>query len=372
MVKTLYKYILKPILFRFDPEFIHNLFTSRGRLLGRFRLTRSILKNAFRYDSPSLHQEIAGIKFKNPVGLAAGFDYDGKLTEVLESIGFGFQSIGTVTYSPYEGNSKPRLARLPKSKSLLVNKGFKSDGIEKVLNRNVREWNETFKVGISIGATNSKECSTPKAQIEDIIKSFSYLKSHKLLERFSYLELNISCPNVLGSGSLADTENLEDVLSKIKELGIDKPIFVKFQLEIEWEKARKLIEIIIKYGVEAIIIANLLKQREGSEIRKEELESVKNLKGNFSGKPTFNLSNELIEKTYREFGDRIKIVGLGGIFNAEDAYEKIKRGASLVQLITGMIYEGPQVIGDINRGLERLLRKDGYKSVDEAVGSAVK
>lgn len=372
MINILYKGILKPILFTLDPELVHNLFTYKGRFLGRSSFARKLISKVLRYDAPMLSQNIAGIEFNNPVGLAAGFDYDGNLTQILESVGFGFQSIGTVTFSPYKGNSKPRLARLPISKSLLVNKGFKSDGIEKVLNTNVRGWSDSFKVGISIGATNSKECSTPQAQIEDIIKSFTFLKGHRLLSRFSYIELNISCPNVLGSGSLATPVYLEDVLKKIRGLGIQKPLFVKFQLEIEWEDAKKLVEIMVKYKVDAIIISNLLKKRDGSSILKEELEMVKDLKGNFSGKPTYDLSNELIEKVYREFGGRIKIVGLGGIFSAQEAYEKIKRGASVVQLITGMIYEGPQLIGEINEGLEKLLKDDGYASIEEAVGSLYK
>lgn len=369
---NIYKGILKPILFLFDPELVHNAFTYKGRLLGRLPLVRYLVSKIYKYESSFLKQEIAGIRFSNPVGLAAGFDYNGKLTQILESIGFGYQSIGTVTYSPYKGNPKPRLVRMPRSKGILVNKGFKSDGIVKVLNRNVREWSDTFQVGISIGATNSKECSTPSAQIEDIIKSFRVLKNHRLTRRFAYIELNISCPNVLGSGSLASPEYLTKVLAGIRTVGINKPLFVKFQLEMDWERVKELVEIMIKYKVDAIILSNLLKSRESMDIDDKERERIKDMKGNISGKPTYNLSNDLIEKVYREYGDKIKIIGLGGIFNAQDAYEKIRRGASMVQLITGMIYEGPKVVSDINRGIVDLLRKDGLSSIQEAVGSGVK
>lgn len=372
MKSSFYTKVVKPILFKFDPETIHNLFTSTGRFMGGSSIIRRILHKTLRYDSQFLEQEVAGISFKNPVGLAAGFDYNGNLTQVLESVGFGFESVGTVTYSYYEGNKKPRLVRLPKSQSILVNKGFKSDGIKAVLNRNMPRWSKTFNVGVSIGATNSKECSTPLAQIEDIIRSFEYISTHEILKRLSYLELNISCPNVLGSGSLATPEYLKMVLGKIRKIGINKPLFVKFQLEIEWEKAKELIQIMIDHNVDAVILSNLLKNREAESIANEDKEFVKDLKGNFSGKPTYELSNQLIEKAYREFGDKIKIIGLGGIFSAQDAYEKIKRGASLVQLITGMIYEGPQLIGEINRGLEELARKDGFKNIQEAVGSGAK
>ncbi|HRI05854.1 MAG TPA: quinone-dependent dihydroorotate dehydrogenase [Candidatus Dojkabacteria bacterium] len=372
MRSSLYTKVIKPILFKFDPEFVHNLFTSTGRLMGGYSIARKILSRSMRYDSKFLEQEIAGISFKNPVGLAAGFDYNGNLTQILESVGFGFESVGTVTYSYYEGNKKPRLVRLPKSQSILVNKGFKSDGIKNVLNRNMPKWSNSFNVGVSIGATNSKECSTPLAQIDDIVRSFEYISKHEILKKLSYLELNISCPNVLGSGSLATPEYLKMVLRKIRMIGINKPLFVKFQLEIEWEKAKELVKIMVDHNVDAIILSNLLKNREAESIKQEDKKFVKDLKGNFSGKPTYELSNQLIENVYKEFGSKIKIIGLGGIFSAQDAYEKIKRGASLVQLITGMIYEGPQLIGEINRGLEELARKDGFNNIQEAVGSKVK
>lgn len=365
---NIYKSVIKPILFKFDPELIHDTFTLSGRIIGNIPIARDILSMCFEYKSPVIEQKIFNKSYLSPVGLAAGFDYNGKLTRVLPRIGFGFQSIGTVTNKYYGGNTKPRLGRLPKSQSLLVNKGFKSDGIFKVLNTNIQSWDQRFNVGISIGATNSKECSTPNAQINDIFESIKYLKQNSLYSKFSYLEVNISCPNVLGSGSLANPENLDKVLKGIREIGIDLPLFVKFQLEIDWNDAKKLIEIMIKYNVDAIIIANLLKHRDINRFDQQELEQFKDLKGNFSGKPTWELSNELIKNTYKEFGDRIKIIGLGGIFNAQDAYTKIRLGASLVQLITGMIYEGPGLIKEINQGLEKLIKQDGYTHISQVIG----
>lgn len=369
LIKNTYSKILKPVLFLFDPEFVHNIFTGTGNLLGKNSFSKTLVRKIFRYDNEILEQEVAGIKFKNPIGLSAGFDYDAKLVSILEEIGFGFESTGTVTYSPYQGNPKPRLTRLPKSKSILVNKGFKSNGIVKVL-KEIGNWNEqSFNVGISIGATNSSECSTPDAQIIDILKSLKYLKEQEILNKFAYIELNISCPNVLGSGSLAKPEQLTEVLTKMNKLGLNKPLFVKFQLEIEWEKAKELIQIMIDNGVKGIILCNLYKNRDTIQLDSKEKEKVANLKGNFSGKPTYDLSNELISNTYKEFGNKIAIIGVGGIFNAQDAYRKIELGASLVEMITGMIYEGPQVIGEINKGLVEILKSKGYKNISEAIGS---
>lgn len=369
--RFLYKIFLKPILFLFDAEFVHDTFTNVGEAFGKSKIFKKLVR-LLRYDSPTLQQELFGVSFSNPIGLSAGFDYNGRLTQILGDLGFGFQSVGTVTFSEYEGNQKPRLGRLKASKSLLVNKGFKSEGIEKVLYNRLLTWDNDFRVGISIGATNSKECSTTPNQIEDILNSFKFLKSHKKLNQLSYIELNISCPNVLGSGSLANPESLKEVLSKISEIGIDKPLFVKFQLEIDWDLAKELISIMIEHHVDAIIIANLLKKRDEKYFKNNELKKVENLKGNFSGKPTFDLSNELIEKVYREFGDKIKIIGVGGVFNAQDAYIKISKGASLVQLITGMIYEGPQVISEINRDLDRIIKSKGFSNISQAVGSDLK
>lgn len=368
IISFLYRHIAKPVFFTQDPEKIHDLITRSGQTIGRFSLTRSITKGLFSYSHPALEVSIGGIKYKNPIGLSAGFDYDGKLTNILPDVGFGFESIGTVTNSPYVGNQKPRLGRLPKSKSLLVNKGFKSEGLVKVLEKNVRFADSDFRYGISIGATNSPKTATADTQKEDIFKSFKYLNQHPSAKKFSYFELNISCPNVAGSGNLANPKDLEDMLSKLDKLKLKRPLWVKFQLEIDWPDAQKLIKIMVKHKVQAIVIANLLKNRQSSFLDKSEVNDIKDLKGNLSGKPTWKLSNELISKTYQHFGDKIIIVGVGGVFSAEDAYEKIKLGASLVQLITGMVYEGPQLIGEINKGLKELLEKDGYKNIAEAVG----
>ena len=169
---------------------------------------------------------------------------------------------------------------------------------------------------------------------------------------------------------LAEPEILNQLLEGIREVIGDRILFVKFQAEIEWKEARELVKIMIHHEVDAITVANLVKKRENPAFDKGEIEEInrQGWKGNFSGKPVEKFSNDLISNIYREFGDQIKIIGVGGIFSAEDAYEKIKRGASLVQLITGMIFKGPQLIGEINRGLVRLLKEDGYTHISEAVG----
>lgn len=371
---NIYKKIIKPILFTQDPEKVHNGFTRLGIFMGKFWLTKKITKLLFYYKHKKLEQNYFGIHFKNPIGLSAGFDYNVDLTRSIGDIGFAFCSSGTVTYGEYAGNAKPRLKRLPKSQSLLINKGFKSAGIKKVLNNVSFTQYNPAQIGISLGATNSPNTCASETQIFDILESFKYLIHHKKAEKFAYYELNISCPNVAGSGALTEPRVLENLLSEIRKLPLKKPLFVKFQLEIEWEHARELIQIMIKHNVAVVIIANLLKNKSNFNFDRNEIGEIidNKLKGNFSGKPTEVLSNELIGKVYKEFGNQIKIIGVGGVFSAEDAYEKIKQGASLVQLITGMIFEGPQLIGEINKKLVIFLERDGYKNISEAIGSYYK
>lgn len=365
MMSFIYRKIIKPILFCFPADNVHTFFLKMGRFLGEKSFFRKLTKKIFRYKNDILNQNVLGIKFKNPVGLAAGFDYDADLINILPSVGFGFHTMGTITKLPYAGNPTPMLGRLPKSRSLLVNKGFKNRGIDAVLKK-VKKSGK-IPLGISIGATNKLFKNTDEMS-DDIVYSFQ-----KILEKdcFDYFELNISCPNLI------NTENLKDkfdepiglglLLNKLSFLKINKPLFIKMYLEKSEGETLTLCEEALKYKfVSGFIFSNLAKDRTNPLFDKKEIENTG--KGNFSGKPTEVLSNNLISIIYKKYKDRFIIIGCGGIFTAGDAYEKIKRGASLVQMITGMIYEGPSVIGGINKDLAKLLKKDGYKNISEAVG----
>lgn len=367
LLRTSYQVLLKPLLFKFDAELVHDHFTAAGVALSKQAVAKQLAQWALNYEHPMLTQEISGITFSNPVGLSAGFDYNGKLPGILGSVGFGFMSAGTVTNRSYEGNVKPRLGRLPKSKALLVNKGFKSIGIDAFLKELVVS--PDIRLGVSIGATNAKDTSTSATQIRDIIAGVKKVLAHPKHAHISYLEINISCPNVIGSGSLANPKSLTTLLKQINRLKPPCPLFVKFPIEISWADADPLVKIMIEHGVAGVIIGNLLKNRQSSTVNQAEVKTIQHLKGNISGKPTNKYSNQLIAKTYRAYGKEIIIIGVGGIFSAQDAYEKIKLGASLVQLITGMIYEGPQLIGEINRDLVTLLKQDGYDHLSQAIGA---
>lgn len=360
--KFCYKHILKPIMFRIDAELVHDFFINTGDFLGKSSLLKKLFTLCFFYTSPIIQTKQLGTNFASPIGLSAGFDYEGKLGATLPTLGFGFQSVGTVSYLSSEGNEKPRLGRLPKSLSILVNKGFRNTGIKNIVENNV-VFPKNFPIGLSIGATNCPENKDADSQIEDILKSFEYIKND---HRFAYFELNISCPNVVGAEYLTQPEKLKKLLSEIEKLQISKPLLVKFPIETPWEEAKILIEILIEYGVAGVIIGNLAKKRDNSAFVQEEIQKAG--KGNFSGKPTQEFSNNLIQKTCKTFGDKILIIGLGGVMSPEDAYKKFRLGASLVQMVSGLIFEGPQIVYEINTGLEKLLKKDGFRSIHDIIG----
>ncbi|MDP3997064.1 MAG: quinone-dependent dihydroorotate dehydrogenase [bacterium] len=364
LLKLFYR-LLRPILFRFDSEYIHDAVTKIGAVCTRSRLIKKIFSAVFNRRDPALASRHFNTNFASPVGLSAGFDYNGYLTGIIPYLGFGFESVGTVTHSSYAGNPKPRLSRLIKSRSILVNKGFKNDGLKTVLDRIV--FNTGFPTGISIGATNSPATSAATAQIADIIKSFQIINQDR---RFTYFELNVSCPNVLGAGTLARPDSLETLLSQLDQLSLQKPLVVKMPIDTDWTQTKQLLDIIIQHRVAAVTIGNLATDRQNPKLNPAEVKKAG--PGHFSGKPTWDLSNNLISQTYQAFGDKLTIIGVGGIFSAADAYEKIKCGASLVQLITGLIFEGPQLVAQINQDLAKLLKKDGFNNISEVVGSKYK
>lgn len=365
---VLYQKIIKPVFFLIYPEYVHNLMVWFGSNLAKTPIIKFI-GSKFVYFHPSLRQKIAGIEFNNPVGLAAGFDYNADLTQALYYLGFGFQSTGTITNLPYEGNPYPRLGRLPKSKSLMVNKGFKNLGAKKIADNLTSGKNKKFKipVGISIGMTHSENIKTIEEAIKDIISAFKIFEERKV--RSSYYELNISCPNLVHAKNISfyPQKNLNSLLTAIDKLRLKKPVFVKMPIDKTNTEVIKMLDIIVKHkSTKGVIFGNLLKDREDPSLDQSEVKKFK--VGNFSGKPCEQRSNELITLAYKKYKNKLIIIGCGGIFSAEDSYKKIKLGASLVQLITGMIFQGPQLISQINLELIDLLKKDGFKNIKEAIG----
>lgn len=349
----LYKNLLKPILFQVDPEIVHDGFGEVAKILGKYTLAQKLTGATFNYKNSLLEKEISGINFINPVGLSAGYDYNGHFLKLLPSVGFGFSTVGTVTNIPYAGNTRPMFARLPKSRSLLVNKGFKNDGADIISKRLNDPELKDITFGISIGSSNVPEINSLIKAIDDYLDCF---KKMETVSYSKYYELNISCPNIDLADSFTTKENFEELLKQIVALNINKPIFVKMPNELNNNSTDFLVKTALDLGINAFIFSNLIKDRSNPIFDKVEIENVANLKGNFSGKPTQAGSNSKIKYFREKYGKDIVIVGTGGIFNAADAQEKLDLGADLVQLITGMIFEGPQLISQINRGIAENLK----------------
>lgn len=364
ITRFLYKNILKPVFFLGDPERVHDSMTLFGRLLGSNFITRSLTKVAFSYSHPSLEQEILGIKFKNPIGLSAGFDKDGLLTDIMPSVGFGFEEVGSITGEPCEGNPKPRLWRLKNSKSLVVYYGLKNEGPDKISQR-LQGKKLSIPIGTSIAKTNSPKTVDTDKGIEDYVKAFK-----KFTNIGDYFTLNISCPNAFGGLPFTDPRRLDLLLTVTDKIPTKKPIFLKMAPDMSEKELDQILDVVTNHKVDGFICTNLTKDRNRAAKLIHKNDNIPE-NGGISGKIVEDLSNQQIKWIYQKTKAKYVIIGVGGVFSALDAYKKIKQGASLVQLITGMIFEGPQLIGEINRDLVKLLQKDGFKNISQAVGISV-
>ena len=366
IIEFFYKAIYKNLAFLRDPETVHDGATSFGKKLGNSPVAKGILSSLLVYKNKMLEQEIGGIKFENPIGLAAGFDKNANLTQILGSVGFGYEEVGSVSGTPAEGNPKPRLWRLKKSKGIIVWYGLTNDGSEKLAQK-LGKLKFDIPIGVSIVKTNSPEVLTLERAVPDIIKAFK-----DMADIGSYYTLNISCPNTEGEGLFYNAKNLKVALKEIFNLNIKKPLFIKMPPDLCRTSIDEIIDISRKYGIKGFVLSNIVKHRDMMKsYDKEELSKIDPGKGSISGKPVEDLSNKLIEYVYKKTRGEFIIIGCGGIFTAKDAYKKIRLGASLLQLITGMIFEGPQRIAQINYGLVKLLKKDGFKNISEAVGADI-
>lgn len=359
IVRQKYKWILRPIFFKIDPEKIHDYIIKIGYFLSKYAITRKLTHCFLGYSHPTLEQNILGINFKNPVGLAAGFDKNAVLNDILPSVGFGFTEVGSITGEPCLGNPKPRLWRLKKSKSLAVYYGLKNNGCESIAKK-LKKGGNIIPIGINIAKTNCKKTADANTAILDYFKTYQAFSNIG-----NYITINISCPNTFGGQPFTDQVKLNLLLEKIMSIQKTKPVFLKISPDLSNQEIDEIIKVAFKYSVDGFVCTNLTKNRDNKKIIDKNVPEL----GGLSGKVVNDLSDKLIRYIYKKTSGKLIIIGCGGIFDAEDAYRKIKAGASLVELITGMIFEGPQLISDINMGLVKLLKKDGYKNISEAIGS---
>lgn len=331
-----------------------------GQALGRHALTRRIISSFFSFTDSALEQNILGIHFPNPIGLAAGFDKDAFLTDILPCVGFGFAEVGSVTGKPCIGNPKPRLWRLEESRGLVVNYGLKNEGCEKIAAR-LRQKKFKIPLGISVAKTNSPATIETEEGVKDYLKAF-----RQFIDIGHYLTINISCPNAFGGEPFTDPSRLDRLLLAIDAVSTRKPIFLKLSPDLTQKQIEAILRISKKHRVHGFICSNLTKKRKALKIDGKTVSG----KGGISGKPVEKLSNAQIRFIYRKTGGKYILIGCGGVFSAANAYAKIKAGASLVQLFTGMVFEGPQLISEINRGLVQFLKRDGFQNIREARGSS--
>lgn len=353
-IKFTYANVLKPMYFMLDPEYVHNSFVKTGAFLGSNRITKSLTSLMFNYQNEKLCQNLLGINFRNPIGLAAGFDKNGAMASIMEDVGFGFAELGSITAKPCSGNTGLRLKRFPEKQSLWVNFGLNNKGAVEI-HKNLKGKEFKIPIGISAAKTNCKETVDPKVGLKDYLFTVKEFR-----DTADFFDLNISCPNAYGGRDFADPKLFEELAKEVHNLKLRQPVFVKMSPDLTQKNIDSILEISADYGISGFICTNLTK--------KHKLKS-----GGLSGKSVKPLADKVLSYVYKKsksIGSNFLIVGVGGIFSAEDAYAKITHGANLAQLVTGMVYQGPELIGQINLGLVKLLEKDGYSNISEAVGAS--
>lgn len=361
-----YSKAVKPLLFKQKPDTVHSHLLLAGNRLQHIPWALGTLHGMWAYENDSrLEQTVLGIRFRNPVGLSAGFDKNFELVPALKSIGFGYMEGGSLTFEACAGNPRPWFYRLPKTQSIVVYAGLANQGVHSIVKR-IQQYPASrlkdFPINISVAKTNSKKAASESQAIADYVGSLTHIKASSV---GAVVTLNISCPNTYGGEPFTTPERLEHLLLKVDKVNLTQPTFIKMPADLAWPEFAELLQVAANHKIAGITISNLAKDRAQVKLMDPLPDSVK---GGLSGKPTWELSNNLIRKTYKQYGQRFVIIGVGGIFSAEDAYTKIRLGATLVELITGLLFEGPQLIGQINRGLVRLLDKDNFQTIDQAIG----
>ena len=342
--------LLRPAVFRIDPETAHNM-TLKALKAGVVRTCSP------RPNNDQLKQDLFGLSFDNPVGLAAGFDKNAEVIDPILKLGFGFAEVGTVTPRPQAGNPKPRLFRDPPNKAVINRLGFPNAGLETFKRNLLRAKRDRGLVGINIGM--NKDTKEPS---DDYCKLIEALAEHA-----DYLTVNISSPNTPGLRDLQQKENLAPFLKKLTETrGKNGPaILVKFAPDLDEQQQQDISAAILDSDVDGIILTNTTLER--PDILSADFAQEK---GGLSGAPVREYSTHVIRNFHKLTDGKLPIIGVGGVSSADDAYEKIKAGASLIQLYTGMIYEGPNIANAINSSLNELLARDGFSTISEAIGSA--
>jgi dihydroorotate dehydrogenase len=361
----LYKSLIRPLLFRKDPEESHEMML---RLLARLEFICGTLEDLYKVEDDRLVVQIGPLNFINPVGLAAGFDKNALAPKTIAAFGFGFMEVGAITAQAQSGNPKPRLYRLPKDDALINRLGFNNEGAAAIALRldrlRARGARPKIPLGMNIGRTKLVET---KDAVADFLWCFEKLFSHG-----DFFTLNVSSPNTPNLRDLQEKALLRELVLAVQEknrelaaqakIGL-KPVFVKIAPDMEFSQVDDIIEVVGEADLTGIVATN------ATAFMRQGLKSANaSQPGGLSGRPITAVATKFIAHIYQTTRGRLPVIGVGGVFTAHDAYDKIKAGASAVQIYTGWVYEGPGAVKRINRGLLRLMERDGLRSVSEAVG----
>lgn len=342
----MYKHLIKPILFCFNPETAHNLTFSALSIIRKIPFARSIVRAIYKKESPSTSKEVFGIKFPNPVGLAGGLDKNGEFYNDMANFGFGFVEIGSLTPKPQDGNPKPRCFRVTGDKAIINRFGINNKGV-----KNAVEHLKKDRPEVIVAANISKNTSSINEEAaKDYETSFALL--YDFVDMFV---VNISCPNVVGLTALQDISFLSEIIDKLLDLRMYydeyRPILLKVSPDLSHEQLDEIIDYSLRSGIDGIVAGNTTRSREGlNSISEKRIEEIGN--GGMSGAPVHKKNLELVRYVHTKSEGKLPIIGVGGIMSPADAYEMMKAGASLVEIYSGFIYEGPSLVKRIIKYLE--------------------
>ena len=336
--------LVRPFAFALDAERAHRLTIRALKLMPPHRPP----------DVPaSLKSRVAGIDFPSPIGLAAGFDKDAEVAEQMLSLGFGFVEVGTITPRPQEGNPKPRLFRLKDDRAVINRMGFNNAGLPSAFDRLQQCSHSHGVIGVNVGA--NKDSDDRIADYAEGVRAMAPVAN--------YVTINISSPNTPGLRQLQDESALRELLAAVREVRTKRPVFLKVAPDLEDGDPERIVRAAIDHGIEAIVVSNTTVSRPPLQSR------WAGEQGGLSGAPLKALALEALRKFRTASGCEMPLIGAGGIATAEDAFERIRAGASLIQLYSTMVYEGPGIARRMAAGVDRLLRREGFASVTAAVGS---
>jgi dihydroorotate dehydrogenase len=344
----MYRFLIRPVLFLFDPETIHHFTFKILSVAGKIPALKTILRNNFTLKDKRLERTILGLHFPNPIGLAAGFDKDAKLIDELACFGFGFIEIGTLTPKGQSGNDRPRLFRLPEDQAVINRMGFNNEGVLIAVER-LKKRESSRGVKVIVGGNIGKNKTTPnESAFEDYKICFEALYPY-----VDYFVVNVSSPNTPNLRELQEKEPLKKLLTQVKALSLakekSKPVLLKIAPDLNESQLKDIVEILLETKTDGVIAANTTISREGLIASNDRIEKIG--AGGLSGKPLTNRSNEIISFLRVKLGNDYPIIGVGGVMTPKDALEKLKAGADLIQIYTGFIYEGPGFVKEINKTL---------------------